>query len=166
MGRGMLMEAIIREATPDDYDALCELLDEVDALHRDNLPHLFQRPTGPVREQAYYLSLIADENVGLFVAEVNKRDVGFVHVVLRDAPAIPILVARRYAIVDGIGVKSDFRRGGIGRRLMHKAQEWATAKGASAIELNVHEFNQGAISFYQRLGFDIASRKLSKVLDK
>ncbi len=160
------MEAVIREATADDYDTLCELLDEVDALHRDNLPHLFQKPTGPVREQEYYLSLIADENIGLFVAEVNKRAVGFVHVVLRDAPAIPILVSRRYAIVDDIGVKSDFRRGGIGRMLMDKAQEWAAAKGASAIELNVHEFNQGAISFYRRLGFDIVSRRMSKSLNK
>jgi len=160
------VEVVIREAAADDYEVLCELFDEVDALHRDNLPQIFQKPTGPVREQEYYRGLITDENVGLFVAEVNERAVGFVHAIMRDTPAIPILVPRRYAIVDSIGVKSDFRGGGIGRMLMHKIHEWAIVKGAIAIELNVHEFNRGAISFYRKLGYDTVSQRMSKLLGR
>jgi len=48
---------------------------------------------------------------------------------------------------------------------MHKIQEWASVKGAIAIELNVHEFNRGAISFYRKLGYDTVSQKMSKLLD-
>jgi hypothetical protein len=92
----------IRKATPEDYKTLCELVDEVDDLHRGNLPHIFQKPNGPVRENDYYRGLITDENVGLFVAEVGEKLVGFVHSVISDAPAIPILLPRRYAIVDSI----------------------------------------------------------------
>jgi GNAT superfamily N-acetyltransferase len=160
------VEVVIREAAAEDYEVLCELFDEVDALHRDNLPRIFQKPTGPVWEQEYYRRLITDEKVGLFVAEVNERLVGFVHAVIRDTPAIPILVPRRYAIVDSIGVRLDFRGGGIGRMLMHRIHDWATVKGAIAIELNVHEFNRGAISFYQGLGYDTVSQKMSKLLDR
>ena len=58
------MEVIIREATADDYEVLCELFDEVDALHRDHLPHIFRKPTGLVREQAYYQGLIMDRMRG------------------------------------------------------------------------------------------------------
>jgi ribosomal protein S18 acetylase RimI-like enzyme len=161
----MLVEVVIREATADDYAVLCELFDEVDALHRDNLPQLFQKPTGPVWEQAYYRGLLTNENVGLFVAEVNKSAVGFVHAFIRDTPANPILVPRRVAIVDSLGVKSDFRGGGIGRMLMHRIDEWAIVKGAVAIELNVYEFNRDTISFYRKLGYDTVSRKMSKLLD-
>ena len=33
---------IIRPARPEDYEAICEVLDEVDALHRDALPQIFR----------------------------------------------------------------------------------------------------------------------------
>jgi GNAT superfamily N-acetyltransferase len=103
-------------------------------------------------EQEYYRGLLADKNVGLFVAEVNKSAVGFVHAFIRGTPAIPILVPRRCAIVDGLGVKSGFRGDGTGRMLMHRIDEWAMVKGAVAIELNVYEFNRDTISFLPQAG--------------
>lgn len=160
------MEINVRKATAEDYNALCELFDEGDALHRDNLPHIFQKPDGAAREQDYYLGLVADENVALFVAEVDEKLVGFVHAIVRDAPAIPVFVPRCYAIVDGIVVKSGFQNQGIGKILMDKMQEWAIAGGATTIELNVYEFNETAISFYERLGYQALSRKMSKELKK
>lgn len=160
------MEISVRKATAEDYNILCELLDEIDALHRENLPHIFQKPSGAAREQDYYAGLIADENVALFVAKAGEKLVGFVHAVVRDPPTIPVFVPRRYAIVDNIVVKSGFQNHGIGRILMDKMQEWAIAKGATSIELNVYEFNKAAISFYERLGYQTFSRKMSKELKK
>ncbi len=158
------MAISVRKATADDYNSLWELFDEIDALHRDNLPHIFQKPGGAAREQDYYSGLIADENVALFVAEAGEKLVGFVHVNVRDTPAFPVFVPRRYAIVEGIVVKSEFQNSGIGRILMDKVQGWAIAKGATTIELNVYEFNTSAISFYERLGYQTFSRKMSKEL--
>ena len=158
------MTISVRKAAANDYIAMCELFDEADALHRENLPHRFQKPGGPVREQEYYSGLIADGNVGLFVAEAGGKLVGFVHALIRDAPAIPVFVPRRHAIVDGIVVKSEFRNHGTGRMLMDKMQAWAIAKGAASIELNVYEFNETAISFYERLGYQTFSRKMSRDL--
>jgi ribosomal protein S18 acetylase RimI-like enzyme len=156
------MDTGVRKATLDDYNSLCELFDEVDALHRANLPHIFQKPGGAAREQDYYAGLIADENIALFVAQAGGQLVGFVHAMVREAPAIPIFVPRRYAIVDSIVVRSGFQNHGIGRTLMENMQEWAIAKGATSIELNVYEFNQTAISFYEGLGYQAFSRKMSK----
>ena len=157
------MTISVRKATTNDYNTLCELFDEIEALHRDNLPHIFQKPRGSVREK-YYSGLMADENVSLFVAEAGGKLVGFVHAIVRDTPAIPVFVPRRYAIVDSIVVKSEFQNHGTGRILMDKMQEWAIAKGAVSIELNVYEFNETAISFYERLGYQTFSRKMSKDL--
>jgi len=158
------MDISVRKATANDYIPLCELFDEVDALHRDNLPHIFQKPCGTAREQDYYSGLLADENVALLVAEAGEELVGFVHAIVRDATTFPVFVPRHYAIVDSIVVKSGFKSHGIGRILMDQAQAWAIAKGATSIELNVYEFNETAISFYERLGYQTISRKMSKVL--
>jgi ribosomal protein S18 acetylase RimI-like enzyme len=160
------MEISIRKATADDYSAMCELFNEVDALHRDKLPRIFRQPDGAAREKDYYLGLIADEDVALLVAEVAQDLVGYVHALVRDAPAVPVFVPRRYAVVDAVVVRSGFQFHGIGRRLMDEAQAWALAKGAASIELNVYEFNEPAISFYERLGYQTLSRKMSKELGK
>ncbi len=158
------MTISVRKATTNDYNTLCELFDEIDTLHSDNLPHIFQKPRGAAREQEYYSGLIADENIGLFVAEAGGKLVGFVHAIVKDSPAMPIFVPRRYAIVDGIVVRSGFQNQGTGKILMDKIQEWAIAKGAVSIELNVYEFNETAISFYERLGYQTFSRKMGKEL--
>jgi hypothetical protein len=44
------------------------------------------------------------------------------------------------------------------------AQAWAIAKGATSVELNVFEFNQKAIAFYEGLGYQTLSRKMSNDL--
>jgi ribosomal protein S18 acetylase RimI-like enzyme len=158
------MKLSIREAVASDYENLCVLFDEGDALHRENLPWIFQKPRGAVRGRDYVLGLIADETVGFFVAQVEDRLVGLICVMTRESSEVPIFVRRRYVVVDNVVVKEEFRRTGIGRALMEKAHEWAVVEGADSIELNVWEFNQEAIEFYKTLGYETASRKMSKRL--
>lgn len=158
------MKISFRRATAEDYDQLCELFDEIDTLHRENLPHLFKKTDGPVRDRDYYSELIADENVGLFVAAIGENLVGFGDAIVKETPDFPIFVHRRYAIVDSIVVRSGYRKHGVGGELMDKMEQWATAKGATSIELNVYEFNRTAFSFYERLGYQTFSRKMRKEL--
>jgi ribosomal protein S18 acetylase RimI-like enzyme len=158
------VDITIRRAVPDDYDALCEIFDEVDRLHRECLPHIFRKPAAPVRDRAFLLNQISDENVGLFVAETGGQVVGLVHVLVRDTPPIPILVPRRVASIDSIGVEQRFTRAGIGRALMRQAEQWARDQGASAIELSVYEFNQAAQALYRNLGYQTQNRRMSRAL--
>jgi ribosomal protein S18 acetylase RimI-like enzyme len=158
------MDLTVRKATADDYDAVCELFDQVDAMHRGNLPHMFRQPVGPAIKKDYFAGLVADENVALLVAEAGEHLVGYVHAEVKEAPDMPILVPRRYVVVDSIAVKVGFQNRGIGGALMARVQEWATAKEASTIELNVYEFNEKAVSFYESLGYRNLSRKMSKEL--
>lgn len=158
------MTIVVRPATIRDYPEMCTIIQGVDELHRQHLPNIFQKPAGPCRQRDYIQSLLADETTGLFVAQAQAEIVGFVHVLVRDAPAIPILVPRRYALVDSLVVQSAFRRQGIGRALMDQAERWAQEQGAQDIELNVYEFNQEAIDFYRQMEYETISRKMSKAL--
>jgi diamine N-acetyltransferase len=159
------MEIRIREATVEDYDAMCELFDEIDRLHREALPHIYQKTGGAVRERDYYLGLVADEHVGIFIAEVGSNLVGLVQAEIRETPDIPVLVPRCYAIVDNIVVKSEYHDQGIGKILMDKMHAWASANGVASIELNVYEFNHNALSFYKRLGYQTLSRRMRKEIN-
>ena len=154
----------IRKATEHDIEGLCQLIAEVDELHRDHLPHKFRTSDGPARERQFMLDLIEREDVGLFVAEHEEQQVGFVHVVVHDAPDFPIVQPRRTAWVDSIAVGRAARRGGIGRALMERAQQWALAMGAREIVLKVYQFNQSAIEFYRRLGYDTLAREMAKTV--
>jgi len=51
------------------------------------------------------------------------------------------------------------RRRGVGRRLVEEAIAWARSRKAEILQLNVTSINDGAISFYERLGFTMTGRK-------
>lgn len=158
------MHIRIRQATDADYDGLCALFAEIDVLHRAKLPHIFRKPDGAAREKDYLAGLMADENVALLVAEAGEQLVGVVHAFVKDAAAVRVFAPRRYVFVDSIVVKSGYQQQGIGKMLMEQMQAWASAKGAGSIELNVFEFNENAVSFYEALGFQAVSRRMIKEL--
>jgi ribosomal protein S18 acetylase RimI-like enzyme len=158
------MDVHIREAAATDYEGLCSLFDEVDSLHQANLPHIFRKPPGPVRDRGYVRLLIADEGVGLFVAEVDGQLAGLVCIMIREPPEVRLFVPRRYAVVDNLVVTRPLRRRGVGHALLDRAQQWALTQGADSLELTVWAFNEGAFGFYQALGYETTSRKMSKRL--
>lgn len=154
------MGVLIREATLQDYIGLCELFAEIDALHAQALPQVFQTVDGLARSRAYLRSLLDGADSALFVAEQGGRLVGMVDVRIQSAPDIPIMVPRRYAVIDAIVVREAHRRSGIGRALMERAHEWVRAQGVDEIALNVWEFNAGAIAFYEGLGYTAILRRM------
>ena len=155
------MKINIRKVTAQDYDIMCDLFDEIDALHRNALPRMFKKPDGPAREHDYYLGLIADENAALFIAEADGKPAGYVYGIVKDAPDFPVFVPRHHVVIDNIAIKAEFQNRGLGKTLMDKMREWAIEKGATSIELSVYEFNKNAMLFYERLGYQTLSRKMS-----
>jgi ribosomal protein S18 acetylase RimI-like enzyme len=150
----------IRAATAEDYDDLCALSDQVDALHRENLPLLFQRPGGPSRDKDYILSLLADRSMSLFVAEAAGVAIGYVHAEICESPLVPIFVPRRYAAVHDLVVDYRFRQTGVGRSLMERVHRWAAAQGVTEVELTVFKFNETAQAFYESLGYEVLSKRM------
>lgn len=158
------MEFSIREARLADYEELCEIFAEVDALHHEALPHVFRAPDGPARAKEYISSVMADGYAALFVAQSDGEIVGLVQIFVRETPDVPIMVPRRYAVIDTLVVKRGFRRSGVGRALMERAHRWAWTKGTTQVELSVWEFNRGAMAFYEKLGYRTTSRRMWRAL--
>jgi ribosomal protein S18 acetylase RimI-like enzyme len=156
------MDYVIREATPHDLDGVNRVLAEVDTYHHDALSQIFRAPEGSPRAIAYLLAVIAADDAALYVAESDGTVIGVVQVGARSTPDIPLLVPRRYAVVETLAVLAAHRRAGVGRALMARAQRWTAEHGMTEVELNVWEFNRDAIAFYQALGYSTVRRTMHR----
>ena len=63
-----------------------------------------------------------------------------------------------------IEVHADFRRQGIGRAMMVRAEAIARESGAASLGLNVFAYNDGARRLYQSLGFEETAINMKKIL--
>jgi len=161
------MGFLIREATEDDYQQLCQLYSEVDALHNEALPQVFRESNQPARTKEFITQIIADEETTLFVAECSDQRgqvIGFVHLGTRQVPDVPIFVPRQYGWISEIVVKKEWQRSGVGRRLAERAHQWLLDRGVEEVRLVVWEFNRRAIGFYEELGYTTANRMMWRSL--
>ena len=152
----------IRPAASSDFKRLAKLLDELDEFHRRGRPDLFVKPQGPARGFGEIEALIAGPDSTILVAEDSAFPhlIGLATVRIRETPALPFQPARRIAEIAHLGVARHARRHGVGRALMREASAFAAVRGAAALELSMHEFNAGAIAFYEALGFRTVTRRM------
>ena len=156
------MEMVIRKAQESDFDALNRIFQVGDRHHSQALPLIFRMPESgeEVRPREYLQSVLNDEHSAILLAESAEDIVGAIHITIQQSPAYPITVPRRFAVIENIVVAEAHRRCGIGKMLMARAHQWAGEHGISQLELNVWNFNQDAIRFYESLGYETASRRM------
>lgn len=144
---------IIREATLEDYEALCNLYEEVDKLHREEYPDIFQEPLDLSRSKEYIENTLRNANKLLLVAEIGKNLVGFAETIVLESSSFPILKKRKWVHLDTICVSKKFQNKNIGTLLFEQIIKWTKKKEINRIELKVYEFNQKAMRFYLKKGF-------------
>lgn len=103
------------------------------------------------------------ENGEVVVAELDGTVAGFACISYIERPASVFRVALRYCDIDELGVDERFRRRGVGRALVEFVKARAAEKGFSRLELNMWEFNEGALRFYEAIGFRTYRRYMELV---
>jgi ribosomal protein S18 acetylase RimI-like enzyme len=156
------MSFTLREAALHDYAGACELFAGGDRFHSSALPQIFRRSDGPARSREFFEGILAHEGEALFVAEQDEQWTGLVHCLIRSAPDVSVVMPRRFAVIDSLVVSTPFRRQGVGQALVQRVYQWSREQGVTSVELNVWEFNVGAITFYEALGY-ITTRRAMKI---
>lgn len=100
-----------------------------------------------------YRAWLADSGARTWIAEAapGGAPVGYVVLATADLPIADPKPDDRE--VKRVYLLHRFQGGGLGRRLMDAARREASAIGARRLLLGVYERNEGAIGFYERLGY-------------
>lgn len=148
---------MVRFAKIEDLERVNELRKIVNDVHVEGRPDIFK--AGFHDELRDFIYDIWDtENKDIIVAERNGVICGFACVQYVSKPESPFMHARTFYDVDEFGVDTAFRRQGVATELIAFIREDAKKRGIDRIELNMWEFNQGALAFYESVGFQTYRR--------
>ncbi len=153
----------VRTATLRDYEMLCALFDELDELHREKRPEMFQLFGKPARTREQVARWLSEAGSTLLVAENEKGVVGLAVLLTRPPSAFAGAVLRKVIEVDNLVVRTDQRNRRVGRRLLAACVEWARDRKATHVEVAVHAFNKDARRFYEGFGFQPSIDRLMLV---
>ncbi|WP_400246567.1 GNAT family N-acetyltransferase [Niallia sp. JL1B1071] len=114
-------------------------------------------------EDAFYVRqtvFVKEQNVPV-EEEIDEFEKNSTHFVLYDENKKPIGAGRyrafdEYGKVERICILSTNRKGGAGKAVMNKIEEYALNSGAPALKLNAQTH---AIPFYSKLGYEVVSEE-------
>jgi ribosomal protein S18 acetylase RimI-like enzyme len=137
---------------------------EILVFHATALPENF-RIIDPALPELRFRDLITSASSAILVAEYDGHIVGHVECRVPPASANAAQTPQVRAVIETIVVAAQMQGKGIGRSLFSAAAIWAKDHGADTLLLEVWEFNEGAIAFYERLGMTTVHRRMSLPLD-
>ncbi len=148
MERGTLT---VRPAQRKDIPAINIIRKEVNELHSSGRPDIF-KPGFCGELQNFALSFIDDENKGLLVYDDGDIK-GFAMFTMVVKPESAYTLPRRFIHIEEFGVSSKYKRMGVGTALIEQIALFGKQRDFTKIELDVWEFNDEAIEFYEKLGY-------------
>lgn len=156
---------VIRQATTEDAERLAFLNKTVHQLHVSAAPQMFKPTTGADPDIiAWYRQLVADENTTLYLLEANGEPVGYVGCIIRHLPETPFRYAESVLYIEQLAVTVQHQRNGYGQMLMERAYQLAREHGISRIVLDVWDFNDQALRFYRKLGFQVYVHRMHRFI--
>jgi len=147
-------EIIIRPAQKEDYPIINRLLLQLAKQHADQRPDIF-RAKAKTSERSFRKLLKNAEKTPVLVAVQENRVVGHMFAEVIQQKKKHHKQARRIFYIDDLCINETCRRSGIGRKFMEEAALLARVNRCDALELNVFNCNEGAIRFYESLGFSV-----------
>lgn len=143
---------IIRFAKENELVRVNELRKQVNDLHVEGKLEVFKAGfNDELRDHIY--NIWDDPEQEIVVADLDGTICGFavLHHIVK--PATPFMYERDFIDVDEFCVDKDYRRQGVASEMITFIRNYAKEKGVNRIELNMWEFNQDALAFYEAVGF-------------
>lgn len=156
---------LIRPFRADDRDALVACVRGLQAHEAEFEP----RMKAPEELGGWYFDGQLDEcrrkNGVILVAEVAGAVIGYITVYATETCEDPDERDYVYAYVADVTVNEDHRGRGVGRALLEAAEGHARDHGSKWLRISVLARNRGALTLYERFGFEHRIVELEKALD-
>lgn len=150
---------MVRFGTLDDLPRINELRRQVNDLHVEGRPQHF-KPGFCEALQMYAKTFLEDPDRDILVAEREGIICGFACVTYVERAESHYRYALRFYEIEEFGVDSAYRRQGVATELFDFAKVDAKARDFDRIDLNMWEFNEDALAFYEAMGMKTYRRYL------
>ena len=147
----------VRRARENELERVNELRMQVNALHVAGKPEVF-KPGFPEELRNYIYAIHKDPEQFITVTVKDGTICGFAVLHHINRPENPFMKERDFLDIDEFCVDEAFRRQGVASEMIDFIREFAKEKGFHRIELNMWEFNQEALAFYEAAGFQTFRR--------
>lgn len=148
---------MIRFAREEELEKVNELRKEVNDVHVEGRPDIF-KPGFDAVLRDYIYEIWKDPNKDIVVAERDGEICGVAVLNCIYKPENPFMLARDFMDVDEFCVAEKYRRQGVATEMIEFIKKYAKDKGFQKLELNMWEFNEGALKFYESAGFETYRR--------
>lgn len=148
---------MIRFAKREELERVNQIRKQVNDLHSNGRPDICKKDFSKVLQDEIY-NLWDSDNSDVLVAIRDQIICGFASVEYIDKPSSPYMNARRYYHIKEFGVDEKFRRQKIATELFEFIKKQAKEREFEKLELDVFEFNEGAVKFYESVGFNTYRR--------
>lgn len=142
----------IRFAKENELARVNELRKQVNDLHVEGKPEIFRAGFNDELRDFIY-KIWKDPKQKIVVAELNGVVCGFAVLHHIHRPENPFMRERDFMDVDEFCVDKEYRRQGIATKMISFIRNYTKEKGIKRLELNMWEFNQDALAFYEAVGF-------------
>ena len=152
----------IRFAEEKDMEDVLSLLEQVNKIHHDGRPDLFNLATKYSKEDLK--EIFNDEKTPVFVFDDGGKVKGYAFCVLKETKGDRLLADMKTLYIDDLCVDEGERGKRIGKRLYERVCEFAKEKGCYNVTLNVWTLNKSAMEFYERIGMKAQKIGMEKIL--
>jgi len=153
----------VRRAETRDIPAVLNLLVQVNMVHHNGRPDLFNGPTTKYTAEELKEIFSNDETPVFVCADENGRVLGHGFCVMQHAGG-RLMTEHDTLYIDDICVDENARGLGVGRALYDHILNYAREKSCYNVTLNVWTCNPGAMAFYEKLGLTPYRVGMEKIL--
>ena len=142
----------LRFAREEDLERVNVLRKQVNDVHVAGKPDVF-KPGFCAELRDHINTIFRDPRQAIAVAEVDGSIRGFAVLNHITRPENPFMFERDFLDVDEFCVDEACRRMGVASAMIGFIRDYAKEQGFHRLELNMWEFNRGALAFYEAAGF-------------
>ena len=156
----------IRNAEEKDVQSVLALLKQVLEIHAEIRPDIFISGTTKYTENELHEIFIAENRRTYVAVDDNDSVLGYAFCIIKEQPNAANMVPFTSLFIDDICVDDSVRGQHIGKALFEFVKKVAKELGCYEITLNVWEGNDGAKSFYDKMGMKPKETQMEFILDK
>ena len=153
----------IQKATREDVPKIEELLYQVHKVHSDKRPDIFI-PGLKKYSKEQILELIDSPSTPIYVYKENGEILGYAFVIYMIPKDKPSLVQIKTMYIDDLCVDKNVKGNGIGTIIFKDLEKIAKQESCYNIILNVYNFNESAMKFYEKCGMSRLSTHMEKII--